>query len=87
MGQREPHHGLREGTQYLSAALRFAGGTILFLFVGLGLDRWLHTTPFLTVGGALLGAALSFLSVYREFAGDRDHPKLKQWSGRRRDSE
>ncbi len=80
-------NGLGEGTQYLASALRFAGGTILFLFIGLGLDRWLGTTPFLTIGGALGGAGLSFFSVYREFTADPDHPELKKWSGKRRDSE
>ena len=75
--------GVGEGTQYLAAAFRFAGGTILFLFVGLGLDRWLGTTPFLTIGGALGGAALSFVSIYREFKADPDHPELKKWSGKR----
>lgn len=80
-------NGLGEGTQYLAAALRFAGGTILFLFIGLWLDRRLGTTPFLTVGGALVGAGLSFFSVYREYTADRDHPELKKWSGKRRDSE
>jgi F0F1-type ATP synthase assembly protein I len=87
MSEHDPNPGIREGTQYLSAALRFAGGTVLFLFVGLALDKWLHTTPFLTVAGALGGAGLSFFSVYREFTADPDHPKLKQWPGKRRDSE
>jgi F0F1-type ATP synthase assembly protein I len=66
--------------------MRFAGGTILFLFGGLGLDRLLGTRPFLTVFGALIGAGLSFLSVYREYTADPEHRELKRWSGKRRDS-
>jgi F0F1-type ATP synthase assembly protein I len=87
MGQRHQHSGLGEGTQYLAAAFRFAAGTIVFLFAGLGLDRWLSTAPLLTIAGALGGAALSFLSIYREFTADRDHPELKKWSEKRRRSE
>lgn len=79
--------GLGAGTQYLAAALRFAGGTILFLFIGLWLDGRLGTTPFLTIGGALVGAGLGFFSVYREYTADPDHRELKKWSGKRRDSE
>jgi F0F1-type ATP synthase assembly protein I len=86
MGTRRPNPELRGGTRYFSAALRFAGGTVLFLFGGLGLDRWIGTLPLFTIAGALIGAGLGFLSVYREFTGDRDRPGLKEWSGRRRDS-
>jgi F0F1-type ATP synthase assembly protein I len=62
--------GVGQGTRYLAIALRFAGGTVLFLLLGLGVDRWLHLTPFGTVIGAILGATLSTLSVYRELAAD-----------------
>jgi len=76
----------RGGTQYLAAAMRFAGATILFLFGGLWLDRKLGTIPLFTIGGALLGAVLGFVSVYREFKSDPDHAELKRWSERRRGS-
>ncbi|MGE0439113.1 MAG: AtpZ/AtpI family protein [Gemmatimonadales bacterium] len=70
-----------EGTQYLASAMRFAGAVVMFLFAGLGLDRWLHTTPVFTVGGALAGAVLGFVSVYREFKADPDHQgRMRSWS-------
>lgn len=77
----------RGGTQYLAAAMRFAGATVLFLFGGLWLDRKLGTVPLFTIGGALSGAVLGFVSVYREFKADPDRPELKRWSERRRGSE
>jgi F0F1-type ATP synthase assembly protein I len=58
------------GHKYLGLGLRFAGGVILFMLAGLGIDRWLGWTPFGTVIGTLAGAALSFLSVYRELMAD-----------------
>lgn len=87
MASEAPEPGFRAGTRYLSAALRFAGGTVLFLFGGLALDRWIGTIPLFTIGGALLGAGLGFLSVYREFMADRGRQEPKAWSGRRRDSD
>jgi F0F1-type ATP synthase assembly protein I len=87
MGQRPSQFGPGEGARYLAAALRFAAATVVFLFAGLGLDRWVSTTPLFTIAGALGGAALGFVSVYREFTADPEHPELKQWSRRRRRSE
>ena len=80
--------GFGDGTQYLAAAMRFAGAVVLFLLGGLGLDRWLKTTPLFTLVGALSGAVLGFLSVYREIKADPDHQAApKSWSDKRRDSE
>lgn len=83
MADEQPEPGLRAGTKYLSAAMRFAGGTVLFLFGGLALDRWIGTMPLFTIAGALLGAVLGFVSVYREFAADQNRQGLKKWSGKR----
>lgn len=80
--------GFGDGTQYLAAAIRFAGAIVMFLLGGLALDRWLKTTPLFTITGALVGAVLGFLSVYREFKADPDHQAdLRSWSSKRRDSE
>jgi F0F1-type ATP synthase assembly protein I len=68
--QRGPASGFGLGHKYLGLGFRFAGGVILFMLAGLGLDRWLGWTPFGTVAGTLLGAVLSFLSVYRELVTD-----------------
>ncbi|MDH5316015.1 MAG: AtpZ/AtpI family protein [Gemmatimonadota bacterium] len=69
---RGPDKGMALGQKYFAVGLRFAGGIILFMLGGLGLDRWLHTMPLFTIAGTLLGAVLSFLSVYRELMADQD---------------
>lgn len=82
------NRGFGDGTQYLAAAMRFAGAVVMFLFGGLALDRWLKTTPVFTLVGALGGAVLGFLSVYREYRSDPDHQAtMKSWSDKRRDSD
>jgi len=60
-----------KGYKYLAAGLRFAGGILVFMFAGLLLDRWLHTTPLFLLIGVFLGGGLGFLSVYREVVGDK----------------
>ena len=56
--------------RYASLGLTFAGGMLLFMGLGYGLDRWVGTLPFGTVIGTLAGAVLSFLVVYRRVIGD-----------------
>lgn len=68
--RRGPAAGFGLGHKYLGMGLRFAGGVILFMVAGLAVDRWLGWTPVGTVAGTLLGAVLSFLSVYRELMAD-----------------
>jgi F0F1-type ATP synthase assembly protein I len=43
----------------------FAAGVLVFMAGGWLLDRWLGTFPVLLVLGALLGAVLGTLSIYR----------------------
>lgn len=62
---KSPGHELGEGYKYVAMGIQFAGGIVMFLAGGWVLDRWLGLTPVLTVAGALVGAVLSFLSVYR----------------------
>lgn len=66
----QPNSGFGLGHKYLGMGMRFAGGVILFMLAGLGLDRWLGWTPVGTVTGTLAGAVLSFVSVYRELMAD-----------------
>jgi F0F1-type ATP synthase assembly protein I len=85
MDDRGPQKGFGDGTQYLAAAMRFAGAVVLFLFGGLALDKWLHTIPLFTLVGAFGGAVLGFISVYREFKADQDHQtRMKSWSDKPR---
>ena len=80
-----PNRGFGDGTQYLAAAMRFAGAIVMFLLGGYAVDRWIHTTPLFTLIGAGVGAVLGFLSVYREFKSDPDHKDtLRSWSDKRR---
>jgi len=43
----------------------FAAGVLVFLAGGWLIDRWLGTLPVFTTVGALLGAALATLSIWR----------------------
>ena len=63
-----------KGYKYLAAGLRFAGGIVVFLFLGLLLDRKLNTTPLFLLVGVVLGAVLGFLSVYREVTAENRPP-------------
>ena len=46
-------------------AICIAGGAI----GGLGLDRWLNTSPLLTILGVLLGVAVAVVGMYRMLSG------------------
>jgi ATP synthase protein I len=63
---------LGEGYRYVGLGCTFAGGIVLFLAAGWGLDRWLGTTPLFTVLGMLAGAVLSFLNVYWKLKVETD---------------
>jgi F0F1-type ATP synthase assembly protein I len=62
--------GTAEAYRYASLGMTFAGGIVLFMAAGYGLDRWLGTLPFGTIAGTVVGAVLSFLSVYRRIMAD-----------------
>jgi F0F1-type ATP synthase assembly protein I len=64
-----------QGYKYVSLGLTFAGGIIMFMAAGLGLDRWLGLTPLFTISGTLIGAVLSFVSVYRRLMADEAKDK------------
>jgi F0F1-type ATP synthase assembly protein I len=51
--------------QYSGLGCMFAAGVIVFMAGGWLLDGWLGTFPVLLVLGALIGAVLSTLSIYR----------------------
>lgn len=66
-----PGRGLGQGYKYLATGLRFAAGITLFVLVGFWLDRRLHTSPLFLIAGTLIGAGLSFVSVWRELSRDQ----------------
>ena len=63
---------LGEGYKYVALGMQFAGVIIMFMLGGWALDRWLHLTPVFTVTGTVVGAVLSFLSVYLRLNADED---------------
>ena len=60
-----------EGYKYVSYGLTFAGGVIVFMLIGLWVDRRLDVVPLFTIVGTLLGSVLSFFSVYRRLEAER----------------
>lgn len=55
---------LGEGYRFLGIGMQFAAGIVAFTLGGVALDRWLGLMPLFTIIGTLLGATLSFVSVY-----------------------
>jgi len=53
-----------EGYRFLGIGIQFAAGIVAFTLGGVALDRWLGLMPLFTIIGTLLGATLSFVSVY-----------------------
>ena len=70
--------GVGAGYKYVSLGLTFAGGILLFMAAGYALDRWIGTLPWLTLAGTIVGAVLSFLSVYRRLMADEAKAKQER---------
>ena len=73
---------LGEGYKYVAMGFQFAGGIIMFMAAGFGLDRWLGLTPVLTITGTLVGAVLSFLSVYFRLTAEQDARRREKDAGK-----
>ena len=58
--------------RYSGLGCAFAAGVLLFAAGGWLLDRWLGIFPVLMVLGALVGATLSTVSIYRRLMVDED---------------
>jgi len=63
---------LVEVHRYSGLGCLFAAVVLFFMGVGWLLDGWLHTLPVFMVVGALIGAALSTVSIYRRLMEDPD---------------
>jgi F0F1-type ATP synthase assembly protein I len=76
-GKQQPPFGQREqnpaaaGAAYLGLGLQFGLAIILFMFVGMWLDRRLGTSPWLLILGVFTGAAGGFYSIYRRLMDDQ----------------
>ena len=76
--KRGSEQGVGAGYRYASLGLALAGGILLFMAAGYALDRWLGSLPWLTLVGTLVGAVLSFLSVYRRLMADEARDKRER---------
>lgn len=63
--------------RYDSLGYTFAFSVIVFAGLGFLLDRWLHTTPIITVAGTLAGAGLAFFWVYQKVKMDETRYKAE----------
>jgi F0F1-type ATP synthase assembly protein I len=69
---------LREVYRYSGLGCTFAAAVVLFTLGGWLLDGWLGVTPLLSVTGALAGAALGTVGIYRSLllkSGKGDRPR------------
>ena len=60
-----PRHGGPEAGDLMGVGLQFAASILLFLFLGMWLDRRLGTDPWLLIAGVFIGGAAGFWSMYR----------------------
>ena len=66
-----PHDRTRDRTsdsqagEYMGVGLQFAGSILLFLFLGMWLDKKLGTDPGLLTAGVFVGGGAGFWSMYR----------------------
>lgn len=63
---------MKDAGPYLGLGVQLAGTMIVWVLVGWLLDRWLETTPWLTVAGGGVGMVAFFFQMMRLLA------KMKQ---------
>jgi len=51
--------------EYVGLGLQLAGSVLLYVGLGFWLDRWLDTSPWFLLGGALLGMVAFFVQIVR----------------------
>jgi F0F1-type ATP synthase assembly protein I len=54
------------GTEFAGIGIQFAASILVFVFLGVWLDRRLGTTPWLVIICVFVGAAGGFFSMYRK---------------------
>jgi F0F1-type ATP synthase assembly protein I len=80
-GQKPVGKELGQAWRYDSLGYTFAFSVIVFAGLGFLLDRWLHTTPIITVAGTLAGAGLAFFWVYQKVKSDETRYKAEHGRG------
>jgi F0F1-type ATP synthase assembly protein I len=63
--QDEKFPGLQEALKYAGLGVQVAGALLVYIVIGFFLDRWLGTTPWLTIVGAAVGFAAMIGMLYR----------------------
>lgn len=61
--KRETRRAIRELAYYSSLGLQIALSIFIGLFLGIYLDRWLGTTPWLTLGGLGAGIVAGYRNI------------------------
>lgn len=59
------HDAFREAGPYLTLGLELGLTMIIWAVIGYALDRWLETTPWLTLAGVLVGMMSLFIQLVR----------------------
>jgi F0F1-type ATP synthase assembly protein I len=72
---------LGQAWRYDTLGYTFAFSIMLFAGAGYLLDRWLGTSPILTVAGTLVGAVLAFIWVYLKVMKDEARYKANKKDG------
>lgn len=57
------------GAEYAGAGLQFAASLVVFMFLGIWLDKRLNSSPWFVLICVFLGAAAGFYSIYRKLMG------------------
>jgi F0F1-type ATP synthase assembly protein I len=57
--------GISEAMRYAHLGIQLAASMVIFVLGGVFLDRWLDTTPWLTIGGAVFGIVALFAQLFR----------------------
>jgi len=57
------------GADYAGAGLQFAGAIVVFMFLGIWLDKRLGSSPWFVLICVFVGASAGFYSIYRKLMG------------------
>jgi F0F1-type ATP synthase assembly protein I len=70
-GRPEPRHTSTppSGAEYAGAGLQFAMTLVVFMFLGIWLDKRLGSSPWFVLICVFVGAAAGFYSIYRKLMG------------------
>lgn len=62
------------GAEFAGVGLQFAVTIVAFMFLGIWLDRTLHTSPWLLLVCVFGGASAGFYSIYRKLMAAQNRP-------------